>query len=122
MLDLLVNEPQTEDFTDVDLRYFDDVEIRDKAICVGEKDLYDVAYDYDSSYSHGLWGAVRESSMLACDNVFHHFHPVSDATLSQELPDVTVDCYNNLIKILLLINERYTFPKWYLEFIGVEHE
>lgn len=122
MLDLLVNEPQLEEFTDVDLRYFDDVKIRDKAIGVGEKDLYDVAYDYDSSYAHGLWGAVRESSMLACDNVFHHFQPVADATLSQGLPDVASDCYNNLIKIVKLVNERYSFPEWYIKFLGIDHE
>lgn len=122
MLDLLVNEPQLEEFTDVDLRYFDDIKIRDKAISVGEKDLYDVAYDYDSSYAHGLWGAVRESCMLACDNVFHHFQPVADATLSQNLPDVTTDCYNILIKTLLLVNERYCFPAWYISFLGIENE
>ena len=122
ILDLLVNEPQLEEFTDVDLRYFDDVKIRDKAIGVGEKDLYDVAYDYDSSYAHGLWGAVRESSMLACDNVFHHFQPVADATLTQGLPDVASDCYNNLIKIVKLVNERYSFPEWYVKFLGIDHE
>ena len=122
VLDVLVNEPQSEEFTDIDLRYFDDVKIRDKAIAVDEKDLYDVAYDYDSDYSHGLWGAIRESCMLTCDNVFHHFRPVADATLSQELPDVTGDCYRIIINLLLLINERYSFPKWYYEYLGVNHD
>lgn len=121
ILDLLVNEPQIEEFTDIDLRYFDDVKIRDKAIEVGEKGLYDVAYDYDSSYAHGLWGAVRESSLLACDNVFHHFRPVSDATLSQTLPDVTADCFNGMIKILTVVNERYSFPEWFMSFLGDYH-
>ena len=121
MLDLLVNEPQIEEFTDIDLRYFDDVKIRDKAIGVGEKDLYDVAYDYDSSYAHGLWGAVRESSMLVCDNVFHHFRPVADATLTQELPDVTSDCFDNMVKIISLVNKRYSFPEWYIVFLGDIH-
>lgn len=121
MLDLLVNEPQIEEFTDIDLRYFDDVKIRDKAIEVGEKSLYDVAYDYDSSYAHGLWGAVRESSMLACDNVFHHFRPVSDASLTQELLDVTLDCFDNMVKIITLVNKRYSFPEWYIDFLGDIH-
>ena len=121
MLDILVNEPQLEEFTDIDLRYFDDVKIRDKAIEVGEKSLYDVAYDYDSNYAHGLWGAVRESSMLACDNVFHHFRPVADATLTQELLDVTSDCFDNMVKIISLVNERYSFPEWYNGFFGDIH-
>ena len=118
MLDLLVNELKIEEFTDIDLRYFDDVKIRDKAIEVGEKNLYDVAYDYDSSYAHGLWGAVRESSMLVCDNVFHHFRPVADATLTQELLDVTSDCFDNMVKIISLVNKRYNFPGWYIDFLG----
>ena len=122
MLDLLVNEPQMEEFTDVDLRYFDDIKIREKAIGVGEKDLYDVAYDYDSCYAHGLWGAVRESCMLTCDNVFHHFHPAADATLSQNSLDVTADCYNFLIKLISLVNERYSFPEWYMSFLRADHE
>lgn len=121
MLDLLVNEPQIEEFTDIDLRYFDDVKIRDKAIGVGEKDLYDVVYDYDSSYAHGLWGAVRESSMLVCDNVFHHFRPIADATLTQELPDVTSDCFDNMVRIISLVNKRYSFPEWYIDFLGDIH-
>lgn len=121
LLNLLVNEPQIEEFTDIDLRYFDNVKIREKAIEVGEKNLYDVAYDYDSSYAHGLWGSIRESSMLSCDNIFHHFRPVPDATLTQELPDVTADCFNNLLKIVFLVNERYSFPEWYISFLGEIH-
>lgn len=119
MLDILVNEPQLEEFTDIDLKYFDSAKIREKAIGVGEKDIYDVTYDYDSSYAHGLWGAVRESSMLACDNIFHHFRPVSDASLAQKLPDITWDCYNYLRKLILLVNNRYPFPVWYTNYIGV---
>ena len=80
-----------------------------------------MAYDYDSSYAHGLWGSVRESSMLSCDNVFHHFRPVPDATLAQELPDVTAYCFNNLVKIVSLVNERYSFPDWYISFLGETH-
>ena len=117
MLDLLVNEHQLEEFTDIDLKYFDDVKIRDKAIKVGEKDLYDVAYDYDSSFAHGLWGAIRESSMLCNDNVFYHFRPVADATLEQNLPDVTSDCLAYLLKLISLVNDRYEFPEWYNKYL-----
>ena len=117
VLDALVNEPQTEEFTDIDLKYFDDVNIREKAIKVDEKDSYDVSYDYDSSFAHGLWGAVRESSMLCCDNVFHHFRPVADASLMQNLPDVTLDCYNYLVKLIRLVNDRYAFPEWYINYL-----
>jgi len=117
MLELLVNEPQTEELTDVDLKYFDDENIKAKAILVGEKDLYDIAYDYDSNFTHALWGAVRESSMLLCDNILHHFSPVPDAELSQNLPDISKDCFIVIIKLLLMTNERYGFPEWYVTYL-----
>ncbi len=117
ILNVLVNEPLLEEFTEIDLKYFDKQAIREKAISVGEKDLYDVAYDYDSSYAHGLWGAVRESSMLSCGNVFHNYHSVPDATDTQNLTDVTSDCYKYLTKLLLFVNDSYNVPKWYLDYL-----
>lgn len=117
ILNALVNEPLLEEFTEIDLKYFDKQAIREKAICVGEKDLYDVAYDYDSSYAHGLWGAVRESSMLSCGNVFHNYHSVPDATDAQNLTDVTSDCHKYLTKLLLFVNGSYNMPKWYLDYL-----
>lgn len=117
LLDLIVNEPQLEEFTDIDLKYFDDVKIREKAIKVDEKDVLDIAYDYDSSFAHGLWGAIRESSMLCGDNVFYHFRPVADATLEQNLPDITPDCFSYLLKLISFIDERYAFPEWYTKYL-----
>ena len=117
MLDLIVNESKSEEFTEIDLKYFDKITIRDKAIEVDEKELYDIAYDYDSSFAHGLWGAVRESSMLCSDNVFYNFCPFSDATLKQNLPDVTLDCFTYLLKLICFVNDRYAFPEWYNKYL-----
>ncbi|RPJ49809.1 MAG: hypothetical protein EHJ95_08220, partial [Methanobacteriota archaeon] len=87
VVEALVNEIRWEEFIDVDLNYFDKQGIRDKSIDVGEKDLYDFYYDYDSSFAHGLWGAVRESSMLHCNSADHQFHAVPDIYDNQNLPD-----------------------------------
>lgn len=116
ILNVLVNEPLLEEFTEIDLKYFDKQAIREKAMIVGEKDLYDVVYDYDSNYAHGLWGAIRESSMLSCGNVFHNYHSVPDATDAQNLTDVTSDCYLYFTKLLLFVNDSYNLPKWYLDY------
>ena len=102
VLDALVNEIRWEEFIDVDLKYFDNQRIREKCIDVGEKEIYDLFYDYDSSFVHGLWGAVRECSMLLCNSPDHQFHTVPDIYNNQNLPDVKTDGYN--IMILL-----YTF-------------
>ncbi|MEG1940791.1 MAG: DUF5677 domain-containing protein [Eubacterium sp.] len=122
LLNAIVNEPMLEEFTDIDLKYFDDIKIRDKAMSIGEKDLYDVAYDYDSSYAHGLWGAVRESSMLSCGNVFHHYHAIPDATATQNLSDVTEDCYKYLVKLIKFVNQKYNLSKWYMEYLEEVHD
>ena len=35
----------------------------------------------------------------------------------QNLPDVTLDCYNYLVKLILLVNDRYAFPEWYIKYL-----
>jgi hypothetical protein len=115
LLDSLVNESVLEEFTEIDLRYFDQKGIREKAIEVGEKDLYDIYYDYDSSYAHGLWGAVRESSMLNCTNPAHRYHSVPDSRDDQHLENVVEDCVKMLIRLSKFVNEIYSFPEWYVK-------
>jgi hypothetical protein len=113
--DVLINEIMWEEFIDLDLKYFDKQNIRDKSIDVGEKDLYDLLYDYDSNYSHGLWGAVRESSMLICDCATHQYHSIPDINGEQNLTDVKHDAMKVLVKIFLFLSEIYEIPSWFLE-------
>ena len=40
----------------------------------GIKDVYDQYYTWTSSYSHSMWGAVRESSYQTCANPLHRLH------------------------------------------------
>jgi len=107
----LVNEIKWEEFIDIDLKYFDKLGIRDKSIEVGEKELYDIYYDYDSNYSHGLWGAIRESSMLHCDNPDHQYHSIPDIYSNQSLPDVKNDCKIIFKKLFNIINNIYNVPE-----------
>lgn len=111
--EVLVNEKKWEEFLDVDLKYFDKLGIREKSIEVGEKELYDLYYDYDSSYSHGLWGAIRESSMLNCDKSEHRYHSVPDLTLKQNLPDVKYDSCEVIKRLFLLLSSIYELPQWF---------
>lgn len=55
-IEALVNEFVSEEFINIDTKYFDKQNIRAKAESVDEKDLYGLYYDYDSSFEHGLWG------------------------------------------------------------------
>jgi hypothetical protein len=111
----LVNEFKNEEFIDMDTRYFDRQNIREKAIAVGEADLYGLYYDYDSSFEHGLWGAIRESSLLKCDNPAHQYHCTPDVDDCVNLKSVLPDCIVVMNKTVALLNEIYGIPSALLE-------
>lgn len=110
-------------FQNVDFRNFENkTKIRDKAIKVNEKELFDVYYDYESSYAHGLWGAVRESSMLKCVNPLHLGHNVPDVHLNKNLADVMPDAIRVFKKLLSFINENYPLSEEFLSKYEVKNE
>lgn len=107
----LVNEFKDEEFIDMDTKYFDKQNIRIKSESVGEKDLYGLYYDYDSSFEHGLWGAVRESSLLKCNNPAHKYHCVPDVEDETRLKTVLPDCVMVMNKTVSFLNELYGIPE-----------
>ena len=114
-MELLVNEYMDEEYIDMDTSYFDKQNIREKAISVGEKELYGLFYDYDSSYEHGLWGAIRESSLIKCESPAHQFHCVPDYENKQNLKNVWPDCVKIMNKSIVLLNELYSIPEHLLK-------
>lgn len=109
-IEALVNEFWIEDFIDMDTKYFDHIGIRLKAEQVGEKELYGLYYDYDSSFEHSLWGAIRESSLLRCENPAHQYHCVPDIDDAIVLKSVLPDCIMIMNKIIVLLNQLYGLP------------
>lgn len=109
-LDLLVNEFINEDFMNMDTTYFDKKQIRKKAEEVGEKNLFDFYYDYDSQYEHGLWGAIRECSMLKCTTAGHKYHNVPDIFDAQKLPSIWNDCRMVMKKTTQILKQEFGLP------------
>lgn len=112
-ISLLVNEYKNEDFIDMDTTYFDKHNVREKANDIGEKELYGLYYDYDSAYEHGLWGAIRESSLLKCDAAGHQFHCVPDIENAQKLKSVWKDAKMMIIKTISVLKDQYGLPEEY---------
>lgn len=110
-IEILVNEFKDEDFIDIDTRYFNKKNIREKAEGVDEKRLYGLHYDYDSSFEHGLCGAVRESSLLKCDNPAHRYHCVPDIEDKITLQSVLPDCIMVMKKTVSFLNDVYGIPE-----------
>lgn len=113
MLEAIVNENMWEEFLDIDIRFFDQQNIKKKFEEVNEKELYEIFYEYTTNYAHGFWGAIRESSQLICNNPLHKFHTVSDYKFNQKLPSVLFDIDTILKKHIALLSEIYDFPNWY---------
>lgn len=114
-LNLLVSEFQNKEFIDMDTRYFGKGNIRQKFEQVEEDDLYKYHYDYDSQFEHGLWGAIRESSILKCNSAGHQFHGIPDIDDIQKLPDVSHDLVMVLTKHLSVIKEVFPIPSEQIE-------
>lgn len=110
-IEALVNEFKYEEFIDMDTKYFDKQNIRSKAETVGEKELFGLYYDYDSSFEHGMWGAIRESSLLKCNNPAHKYHCVPDVENRIRLKTVMPDCIMIMNKTVSFLDEQYGIPE-----------
>lgn len=108
-IEALVNEFENEEFIDMNTKYFDDQNIRTKAEYVGEKNLYKL-YDYDTSFEHGLWGAIRESSLLKCNNPAHKYHCIPNVDDEARLKSVLPDCVMIMNKTVSILDKIYGIP------------
>lgn len=120
LIDILVSEYKSKEFIDMDTTYFDKTNIRIKADSVGEKELYGLYYDYDSAFEHGLWGAIRESSLIKCNTPSHQFHCVPDIENVQKMQDVWCDCKTMMDKTLDVLKDIYGLPDRFEEEIQNE--
>ena len=114
-IDFLVSEYKNKEFIDMDTSYFDKINVREKAKAIGEKQLFGLYYDYDSAFEHGLWGAIRESSLLKCNEVSHQYHCVPDVDNEQRMKDVWNDCKMAMDKIMSIIQDLYGLPDSFSE-------
>ena len=110
-IEALINEFKGEEFIDMDTNYFEQQSIRQKAESVDEKNLYGLYYDYDSSFEHGLWGAIRESSLLKCNNPAHQYHCIPDVEDETRLKTTLPDCIMIMNKTVSYLNELYGIPE-----------
>ena len=109
----LVNEDMDEAFVNTSFGYFDKTQINKKFIYCNEQMLYEIYYEYGTNFSHGFWGAIRESSMLICDNPTHNYHMVTDYNNEQKLRSIQADCDMLLGKLFELISEYIELPDFY---------
>ena len=111
VLGLYTSELGNEEFLDIGIGYFDKTNIKERFTEVKELALYELYYEYNTNYAHSFWGAIRESSMLLCDNPAHLYHSVPDFTFEQTLLSVYPDCRTIIIRMFKLISEEIELPE-----------
>lgn len=111
----LVNEDMDEAFVNTSFGYFDKTQINKKFIYCEEQMLYEIYYEYGTNFSHGFWGAIRESSMLICDNPTHNYHMIPDYNAEQKLRSVQDDCDMLMRKLFELISGYIELPDFYYD-------
>ena len=75
---------------------------------LGESELYNI-YDYDSNYEHSLWGAIRECSLMKCENPGHMYHCVPDVDDVQKCTNVCEDCCFIMDKTINILKEEFGY-------------
>lgn len=113
LMELMVNEDMDEAFVNMSVGYFDKTGVRTKFQKCGEDELYEVYYEYTTNFAHGIWGAVRESSMLICDNPAHTYHCVPDYHIEQNLRSVLSDCEMVMKKTFAVVATYIELPEFY---------
>lgn len=102
----ITNEDRSEEFSDIELSHWASSDLRKMSEEAGCKDLYDAYYNWTSSFSHGSWGAIRESSFAICANPLHRLHLIPSVNV-YPLPGILEDVIKLTNLILNLIETQY---------------
>jgi hypothetical protein len=99
----IINEDRWEEFSEIKVGQWENV--REMSVEADCKEIYDAYYDWTSTFSHGNWGAIRESSFARCANPLHRFHLIPSVEV-YALPGVLEDVVNITNRILDLIKSQ----------------
>lgn len=113
LIDAIANEDRWSEFVPINLGQWNSSDLRKLSISLGVKSLYDKYYPYTSSFIHGSWGAIRETSMQTCINPLHRYHRIPTYSLPM-MTSVTNDSRLMLNKIFSLVDQLY--PKFSYRF------
>lgn len=105
-LDRLANEDVWQEFLPINVGHWDASNLRALSEAAGVKDVYDRFYAWTSSFTHGHWGAVRDSVFDTCGNPLHRLHriPREDPRVQ---PDVVPDVGEVVDHMLALVDVAF---------------
>lgn len=104
ILEIIAGEDTWEEYLDIELGNWTNLDLRKLSIASDIKELYDTYYSWTSGFAHGHWGAIREAEFTTCGNPLHRLHRIPK---SFPLPDVRNDLGLIFNKILDDLNKIY---------------
>ena len=112
-LEAIASEDIWQEFLPINLASWNSSDLRRTSEKAGIKATYDQYYPWASSYSHAMWGAIRESCYQTCINPLHRLHRYAQ---SQRLEDCLYDAAILVDEVLEQLDENYpTFKNRLLE-------
>ena len=107
------SEDLSEEFLTIEIGNWTNKDLRRLSEQAQLKDTYDLYYPWTSAYSHGAWGAIRESSFNTCGNPLHRLHRYPER---QPLQDCLFDAVSLVDEIIEHIDIEYPpFPHRLIE-------
>lgn len=102
VLESLSNEDYFQEFVAIDLGHWCGLDLRKMAEISKTKDDYDRFYGWSSTFVHGHWGAVRDTTMLHCLNPLHRLHriPMSGHRMLESCAKDGIELINTMIQDL----------------------
>ena len=107
-IERIASEDLWEELLTIDLGNWANADLRKMSEQAQLKSTYDQYYPWTSAYTHGAWGAIRETSFQKCGNPLHRLHRYPER---QPLQDCLYDAVKLVDEILgHLDNEYPSFP------------
>ena len=107
-IERIASEDLWDELLNIDIGNWANKDLRKLSEQAQLKDTYDQYYPWTSAYSHGAWGAIRETSFQNCGNPLHRMHRYPER---QPLQDCLYDAATLVDEILEHIDKEYSsFP------------
>ena len=107
-LEIIASEDLWEEYLSINIGNWANEDLRKLSERTQLKDTYDQYYPWTSTYSHGAWGAIRETSFHTCGNPLHRLHRIPR---NNPIPDCLNDAVILVDEIFAQIDSEYpTFP------------
>jgi hypothetical protein len=109
MLERLANEDMWLEYVKINLGHWEKSNLRKMSEDCGVKAVYDKYYSWTSAYTHGHWGAIRETVFDTCGNPLHRLHRIPSPKAPNH-PDVVPDAVQLIDGILDMVS--VCFPQF----------